>query len=367
MIMIEMQASKRSSMKDYCQLIAPFLQPALVSSEALSRIYALTESLYPFSIACLECRLAENNPRVDFLADVRRGTLSIPEHFLNHPVWQDIQSFYQIWSKTTSFLHPKVRNLILEFDLENNIQTDKIPLPCLFLGVNLDSKSEVGNIIKLMSYIPSNILINQPNSRQFESNLQQCVNNLPEGAFIGHLGVMLSRSTQQVRLHIKGIPKLQIPEYLKKIGWGSKTSQLASLIENLSNFVDYFTLDLDIGEQIGLKIGIECYLEKQPPNETRWHSFFDYLVTEGLCSSAKKNALLAWPGITQKDECPETWPSNLYLGDTFLGSIALSVFYRAIYHIKVVYHPDMPLFAKAYLEFGHQWINRGLIEEMQSI
>lgn len=354
------------SMGDYLQVVIPYVKPGLVSPEALSRIYEITQPLSPFSVACLECRLADNQPRVDFLADVRHDTLSIPDRFLSHPIWQDIQNLYQDWSDPASFLHPRVRNLCLEFDLEEGSQTSEILVPCLFLGLHQDAIGEANSLTKILTCIPPNLLVNQPNSKLFEFNLQQCINNLPKNASIAHLGIMLSRSNREVRLHIKGIPALEIPRYLQQIGWKRDTDRLMSSIETLSNFVDYFTLDLDIGEEIGLQVGLECYLEKQPPNESRWFFFLDYLVAEGICSSAKKDALLGWPGITQKADCPEIWPSNLMMGDAFLAPVAFSLFYRAIYHIKVVYHPDLPLFAKAYLEFGHQWIKHDLISSTLS-
>ncbi len=289
----EMPRLMASSMKDYCQVIAPFLPSTLVNSEALSRIYEITQSLPPFFTTFLECRLAENEPRVDFLADVRHGTLSIPEKFLQHPLWQDIEILYQDWTKPTSFLHKTINNLCLEFDLEADSQGSEILVPCLFFGLNQNAMNEVNILTKILTYLPSSLLVNQPNSKQFELNLQQCIDNLPQDALIAHLGLMLSRSTQEVRLHIKGIPALQIPTYLKQIGWKRKTDQLTNLIETLSGFVDYLTLDLDIGDQIGFQIGLECYFKNQPPDESRWFSFLEHLVTQELCTSAKKDALLA--------------------------------------------------------------------------
>ena len=55
------------------------------------------------------------------------------------------------------------------------------------------------------------------------------------------------------------------------------------------------------------------------------------------------------------------------MGDRLLADVALSVFYRRIYHIKIVYHPDMPLAAKAYLHFGHQWIKYDSIDKTKHL
>jgi hypothetical protein len=98
-------------------------------------------------------------------------------------------------------------------------------------------------------------------------------------------------------------------------------------------------------------------LDQQFHDEIRWRLFLDYLVEVGLCISAKRDALLVWPGLTKKSDCPELWPANLMLGDLFFGSKAYSVFWRRINHIKIAYQPDELPSAKAYLAFGHSWIN----------
>jgi hypothetical protein len=76
----------------------------------------------------------------------------------------------------------------------------------------------------------------------------------------------------------------------------------------------------------------------------------------------KQNALLAWPGFLQKVDAPELWPSNLAGGDLFLGSRALSVFWREISHIKIIYDlAENSLSAKGYLSFGHSWLDADLL------
>ena len=355
-----------SSMRDYFNVISPNLSNSLVSSEALFRIREITSALPPFAIACLECRLAEHQPRVDFLVSIPHGSLSIPEQFLTHPCWQAIDEVYQSWSDSSSYLYKNVNNLCLEFDLERGNLISELVIPCLFFGLDDKAIHNVNHLSELLNHLPKTLLENYTISSKFQFNLEQCINKLPQQAFIAHLGIMLSRSTQQVRLHIKGIPATKIPQYLSRIGWKGDTDKIFGLIESMSGYVDYFTLDLDIGEQIGEQIGLECYLNVQPPQESRWNSFLAYLNANGLCSSQKKDALLAWPGITQKADVTDIWPNNLLMGDLFLSSVALSLFFRAIYHIKIVYHPDLPLSAKAYLEFGHRWVKNELISSTEN-
>ncbi len=343
------------SMADYLNVITPYLQINLVSSDALSRIRKVTQSFPPFHIAGFECRLGENQPRVDFLVGIPHGSLSIPKTFKTHPVWQAIDKLYQIWSDPTSVLFSQVRDLGLEFDLDE--PPSEISIPCVFFALNRDAIKDAGRLQELASYWPMKPLFDQSDSPLLASNVLRCLYALPEGAGIAHLGVMLSRPQKMVRVVVKGIPAQQIPDYLTQIGWTDTTNTLPNLITTLSEFVDYIVLDLNIGETLYPQIGLECRIKKQPPQDSRWELFIDYLVAKDLCTLAKKKSLLSWVGMTQKADCPDLWPSNLQMGDSLAGSDALSLFYRTIYHIKIVYRPDFPLSAKAYLEFGHSWFD----------
>jgi hypothetical protein len=349
------------SMGDYFQVVTPYLKPDLVSSEALSHIQFIAQLLPP-SIGGLECRLGPEQPRVDFAVNVPHGTLFIPEKFQHHPVWQAIKSLYQAWSESASPLHQSVNNLNLEFDLDG--QLSEVLIPCLFLDLSRDILREFSPLKEIIDHCTFKRILDQSIASQLSLNLHRCFHNLPEKAWIAHLGVMLSRPKQTVMVVIKGLSAKQISEYLIQMGWQTSTEKLNYLLADLSEFVDSLNLDLYIDDQVCPQIGIECYLGNQLPDESRWYSLFNYLIAQGLCTKGKQDGLFAWPGIIQKNDYSEKWPNNLTLGDQFLNSLAFSIFYRKISHIKIVYHPNFPLSAKAYLEFGHHWINRNLISSV---
>ncbi|HEY9852263.1 MAG TPA: class I SAM-dependent methyltransferase [Leptolyngbyaceae cyanobacterium] len=337
-------------MEDYLRVVIPHIDPELVSSEALSRIQALAQILPPFSIAGFECRLGEKQSRVDFQVSFPHLNLNLPENFLTHSFWQTFQDFCQEWVDPTSLLHRNVDRLWLEFDLPD--RSSQVPIPCFFLSLNKDNIREfqyfIKTILRLLNYRTDSIL---------ESNLLLCANCLPNKARIAHIGAMLSRPTQEIRIVVKEIPSQELCNFLDKIGWIDTTNKFKSLVAILSEFVDSIALTFDVGDTIHPRIGLECFLEKQPYDEPRWQTFLDYLVEEGLCTPAKRKALLAWPGFSQKADIPELWPTNLAGGDLFLGSNVLSVFWRTINHIKVIYEPGNLLEAKGYLAFGHNWLN----------
>lgn len=337
-------------MEDYLRVVIHHLDSELVSSEALARIQALAQILPPLSMAGFECRLGSEESRVDFQVSFPHLTLNLPESFLTHSFWRTFQDFCQEWVEPTSILHRNVDRLWLEFDLPE--QSSQVPIPCFFLSLNQNNVSEFQDFIKTILR-----LLNHRTDSLLEPNLLLCANSLPDKARIAHIGAMLSRPTKEMRIVIKELTSQELCNYLDKIGWIDTTNKFKSLVAILSEFVDSIALTFDVGDTIHSRIGLECFLEKQPHDEPRWQPFLDYLVEEGLCTPGKRNALLAWPGFSQKADIPELWPTNLTGGDLFLGSKVLSVFWRTINHIKVIYEPGNPLEAKGYLAFGHNWLN----------
>ncbi|HEY9608787.1 MAG TPA: methyltransferase domain-containing protein [Allocoleopsis sp.] len=341
-------------MADYLKVVASHLHPELVSPLALSHIQALAQNLPPCSLAGFECRLSAEQSNVDF--QVNLGSWLPHAEFAtnlsnsSYPIWKAFQDFCQEWTDPTSLLHRNIDNLWLEFDLDE--QPSEVPTPCVFLALNQKIVSEAQELMQITLR-----LLNYPTSLLLESNLRLCVDSLPSDAIITHLGAMLSRPNKVVRLNVKGIPPENLLDYLMQIGWKDQTNELSILVSTLSEFVDNVVLTFDVGETIHPRIGLECFLEKQPRFEPRWQLFLDYLVERGLCTAAKQNAVLDWPGFSQKAELQDLWPMNLTWSHRLLGSNALSIFWRAISFIKIVYHSGIPLEAKGYLAFGHNWFN----------
>lgn len=339
-------------MKDYLDVVTPYLHSELVSPQALNKIQALAQILPPFSFAAFECRLGANQSRVDFHVNLPQHPLNLPARFLTYSVWQEFQKFYQNWTESNSLLHRSVDSLILEFDITG--QPSLVPIPCVLLTLNPEAAREDFNLMDITANW-SFMQLNDSIVPEIKSNLSLCTNSLPDGARISNLAVMLSRPTQAVRVVVKGIPPHQLTDYLVQIGWSEPKNQISPIISTLSEWVDSMALAFDVGDTIHPRIGLECRLQKQPLDEPRWQLLLDYLVEKGLCTSAKRNALLAWPGFSQKAEQMQLWPSNLIWGDLFLGTKALSVFSRTIYEVKIVYQPNSPLSAKGYLTFSHDW------------
>ena len=336
-------------MADYLKVITPHLHPDLISPEAMSRLQELAQTLPPFADAMLEFRLGAGQSHVDLSVFFPRRIPNLPEKFLTHPAWQAVQDFCQEWVDQASFLYEGVTNVGLEFDLDQPLS--EIPIPCIF--VSWDKKA-VSDAQVLREIVPR--LLNDRLSSQLKLNLQCCVDALPEGSRIGFLGIMLSRSTQAVRLIMENIPLQKLPDYLRQIGWSESTDNFSTFVSDFSEFKENISLfSFDVGDIIFPRIGIEFYPKKQPKSEPQWQLFLDYLIEIELCTPAKKQALLAWHGFSTKADEPELWPKDLLGGDLFLSSKAVSAFWRTLNHIKIVYEPGSSLEAKGYLLSMHDW------------
>lgn len=313
------------SMKDCLEVVAPRLSPDLVSTETLSHIYTLAEILPPFWDALLECRLGASASRVDLSVFLPNPSIKLPDTILIHPVWRRFQDLCQDWADADSELHQRVSEIWLEFDVDG--QPSNVPIPCIFLVLNQsaawNAQSLLEMALKLLAHrVPSHL----------ESNLQLCLDALPTNAKIIFIGAMLSRKSDAVRLNVCGIPPNQLSAYLADINWTGSVNELEEVISPLSGFVDNIILSFDVGDTVFPRIGLECYLANPSQDEPRWQLFLAHLVTNGLCTPAKSNALLAWPKAEQK---------------------ALSIFNRFTICIKIVYQPGIPLEAKGYLGFWH--------------
>jgi hypothetical protein len=132
---------------------------------------------------------------------------------------------------------------------------------------------------------------------------------------------------------------------------------LRRVLDPLARSVDRVMLDIDVGETVGTKIGLECYFEgnRQPGREPRWGAFLDSLVLQDLCRADKREALLAYPGYIDQNAPGVPWPAALLRTSQLLGGRSLSTLVRSLHQVKFVYRPDGPLEANAYLAGNHHW------------
>ncbi|MFM6039343.1 MAG: hypothetical protein ACKPBV_18825 [Sphaerospermopsis kisseleviana] len=343
------------SLTDYFRLLSPYISDVLVDPQQLSFIQKVAQLLPPISPVLLECRLQADQPQVDLSVGLQPMKFPMRESLVSYPFWQQVQSFCQDWTTFNSLPYETVEDIWLEFDLDG--AKDNLIQGSWFLSLRgkVFQDKNAGALSKFIEIV-SYAMAAQMDARQ-TTLVYDCINALPQGAGINQIGAMRSRPGKPLRLNVSGLSTQTIPIYLAEIQSQPVTADLADIINLISHLCDRLVLCFDVEEKIGSRIGLECYLDKQPKKKPRWAEFLDVLVGMKCCSREKRDHLLKWPGLIHQKDSPELWPENLRQLDSLITPGTTSVFWRTINHLKLVYQPGRDLEAKAYLAFGHRWFN----------
>ncbi|MCX6663843.1 MAG: hypothetical protein NTZ75_06295 [Euryarchaeota archaeon] len=279
---------------------------------------------------------------------IRSGEL--PEEFMNKPEWQNACKLVLEWVNPDSILYNNILGLWFEFDMIEN--SSEIPVPCIFLHttpLRIDTPEDMKKFTWLTdTALP--LLTGHHVSENIERQLIQAVQQLPEGAVLMDTGVMLSRSTSGVRLIIARICPAKIIPYLTALGWSDINKEIWTLLKELEQQVTRLVLHINITETgVDSKIGLESSFSPDLYHlETRWSSFFDYLVKKRVCLPEKKGALLQFSGVEQENPSYDFNLTSYKAAARLSDSDFSSALVRYISHIKFISKPNSPLEAKAY-------------------
>lgn len=229
----------------------------------------------------------------------------------------------------------------------------EVVIPCVFFGPEKLSSNVLTNDVNQYKWLIDNalpLLKGNSLSKPLENQLFNCIQQLPTNASIQFVGIMLSRSTDGIRLYINRLHPEQILPYLKSLGWSDETGQCSVLISELKNKADRFVIGFDINiEGISPRIGIECsFISNRFHNETRWNNLLNYLVKKGICLPEKRDALLSYSGICEPEYFSGGLMKPLSSASNHLEKLLSSALVRYISHVKILYEKGHILEAKAY-------------------
>jgi hypothetical protein len=339
----------------------------LIAADSLNRIIATIGRL-PLAVTGMfgfECRLGDTATTADFSCRVTRlhggqavlaghtAAHALPPAWREHPIWDRVGQFCIAWDEPASALHAQVRELWLEFDIDD-ARTPSVPLPSVFFGPPA-ARGPAGYGWIAEQAIP--LLRGDPLPSAVERTLRTFVDALPDGASVRHVGLMLPRLTDAVRLVVTNLPFDLLPTLLDRIGWPGAIGGAHSALSPTAQHVptDKVMFSLDLGPSIVPRIGLEC--DVPAGSEWSWGRavFFDNLVGEGLCLPVKRAALDAWGEWTYEPHMDAASVEQLAPLSELAGLPARGVFVPRLSHVKVSYQPDRPLEAKAYLAVQLRW------------
>jgi hypothetical protein len=354
-----------ASLGDTLRSLAPCLRGDLIAADGLRRIVTTVERL-PAALSGsfgFESRLGVRAAAADFSCCVTRlhggaavlagrsGAHQLPQAWREHPVWHRLGRFCQEWIDPTSALHAGVRELWLEFDVGDH-PPGGIPLPSVFLGTSADAAAHGCLLERAMP-----LLLGARLPPAIEHTLRVCAEALPSGAWVRHVGVMLARGPDVLRLEVKDLSLDSLPALLDRIGWSGAGGEAAAALSAFARraATPRLMLGLDVGLRVGPRVGLQCFAPPGPGGSPGWAAFLDYLVAQGLCVPAKRAALLAWCGYAHEADGDAASPEQLAPLSALVGLPARGVFVPWVSHVKVSYEPDRPLEAKAYVGIDLRW------------
>ena len=338
-------------------VVAPALGTSLAAQPLRAQLSEGLGVLAPVLQVGLECPLAEGASRVDVqqafvasdgahytLADYVARLVESRGEILD-PAWHRMHALLQHW--LGGAYEGVLTELWLEYDVTQTLTPDSVP--SVFIQV-----PGRGHAARELTQEVTVLMWGRPIVPALERKLVTCFEGAPGEAWVSHVGMMVSRPVDALRVNLKGLRAEDVDGLLARLGWRGEEYEVGARMEWLLQYADDVTVCLDLGERVFPRIGLEAFFHDPPSVEPEWRALLDALVREGACTEAKRDALLEWEGISGPPQAAAPWPGEL-IAQALEEPERFSVIARRLNHIKAIYQPDRPLEAKAYLGFGHLW------------
>ena len=360
-------AEPRQTPTDLLEIAAPRLPRALADPQVLAGV---GRALAPVPRCGFEVRLSES-PRVDVQQWITVDD-DEPQRLRAHLSdlgWRRLDRFLARWGEPSSDFHREISDLWLELDQPPAGSQPETragaALPPLSVFVGFPPEPSTASERLGVAEAVLDLVLGRPAWGPWRANVRRCFEACPEGAFVSHVGMMLGRSAPALRLNVKRLGPDRLVAYLRGVGWSEAgdgamaegaLDQAQEMMSRLHRLVDRITVALDVGKRVYSRLGFECVVAGQPPAEPRWATFLDELVAQGMCTVRKRDALLAWPGVTGPSDDDGPWPAELIRAELLQPQDRFSVLVRQLGHVKVTCEPGRTPEAKAYFGFFHDWL-----------
>jgi len=332
-----------SELRDLAERHAPF---ALFPAAARARLRQIVDPLPPVACAgALECRLAAGDARVDFEVCLRgtpetrrrlaEAAQSPRAEVLEAPGWRRALAVLRAWSDPVHPVHTRVAAVWLEFDAPPDTDSPPVPFAVLTLdpGAGL-AEGRVDPAWLRESVRVGLAVLAGATPPPLTASAERLLAALPPSAQLLHLALRPAEAgcPDALRVVLR-LPWRILPRLLERLDWPGSVSQLSVLLGRLCRRTLVHSVNLDFGERIGPRVGIEFHHPTSVATDPRWRELLDALEALGACSPAMRRELAGWTSP----------PENAAAG-------ALQVHRELL--VKVVHEPGAPLEAKAYLAFA---------------
>lgn len=329
---------------DVIRAVAPALDRALVSEQALAGLTAAGDLLPLTTGGGFECHLGQPD-RVDLAVrfmtedggrEALQGALARPAGPLSGPEWGGIRQLVQAWTAPGHPAYSRVRNLWLEWDLG----TTRARLPGVFFDVapgpgGIDG--EVDLALALAGALKGRAL-----PPEVWERMAACCRGLPTHAWLRYVGVMLGREGDGIRLALYGLRPQDLTQYLEAAGWPGEPAVVDEAAALAATAHPSLVVGLDVSESVGPALGVEFALHGPTGTRAAWQHLLERVLARTRCPEELGPALLRWPGMSRATD--PAWPEAL--GRAWQRAV------RRLNHVKVVWRGAEPPRVKVYLYYG---------------
>ena len=290
------------------ELLLPHLAPLLRDPDRAARIERSAARMAPILRGELDCPLAGHAPPTA-LRQCVVASQSEPELLQTHiratltettPGAARLHDFLTVWSDAESVLGSGIAEVRLSIAADDASNGPGGDVPAISLSLSLptdlfDRSKPFGVATQALD------LLLGPVWRDRRNTLKRCFDACPEGVSVSHITVRPSHPAEALRVHVRRLSPDLLAPYLLGVGWPGPAREAEEWMTGLAARVDRVSLCLDVGNQIEPTLGFEAVIMQQP-NEVQadeqqcWPLFLDDLVAQGLCTPARRDAVLDWPG-----------------------------------------------------------------------
>lgn len=325
--------------------IEHLLPSELVAAGALTTARVMAESLPDVMSAYgLEMRLNAPPGQLDLAGAVRQrdGASSAVSQFLHKTAstngleehsWRRLEGFFTDWSNPNSPMHEAISHVWLEYDLGD--VPAAVSYPGMFFAFN--EKTFWCNEEKAEAVIHQSLQHLLGDSNLAQKRARQLLNlrrELPKGSEIVHLGVMLSRGENSVRMVFRPGSADAVTSFLESVAWRGSMAAIRDTIVAFQPFASPSLVHIEVGDELSSRADVE-YRTAGMKREG-CHELLNILVRRGLCCPLKQAGLETWIG----------WSFSEWL------QIAPAVIWRTLHHLKLSFKKNRDPIAKAYLWIG---------------
>jgi hypothetical protein len=303
----------------------------------------------------LECRLTGPAHRTDLIVrvgpegrDILAGLNPVlhPDPAIHaDPRWARLAALCREWADPGSPLFREVAALWLEFDLPAGDDT-ALPPPGVFVEWTELLRPRGAGEYERLARAALRPLFTDGVPPAILATLRRCLGELPAGAALPYVGLLLPRGEHQLRLCLAGLDRHALPRYLRGVEWPGPPAPLRRAMGELARFRPGAPrhspglVHLDVGGTVLPVVGLEypCSRPEQMRGRIAEAAFLDHLVEAGLCDPGRRAALEGWPGYAPHRFGHQLWESLVR---------------RRINHAKITLDDEGQLSAKIYLVVEH--------------